>query len=69
MNAFRKYALKDTDLEKAQPDTLRNKVFKIGARVMISARRVYISFSSAYPYKELFAQAFNVLASSRLAVT
>lgn len=69
MNAFRKYVLKDTDLEKAQPDTLRNKVLKIGARVTISARRIYISFSSAYPYKELFSQAFNFLASSRLAVT
>ena len=69
INTFRNQVLKDTNLEKAQPDTLRNKILKIGARVIISARRVYVSFSSAYPYQELFEQAVNKLAVPQPAPT
>jgi len=61
MEEFRSGVLTGTELETAQPDTLRKKVLKIGAKVIISARRIYISLSSAYPYKEIFEKALQKL--------
>jgi hypothetical protein len=47
--------LQDTQLATASFDTLRLKLLKIGARVKQSCRRVWVHFTSSYPYKELFA--------------
>lgn len=46
--------LRGTELENAQVGTLRVKLFKIGARVKESTRRVWFHLASGYPYKELF---------------
>lgn len=46
--------LQGTELENAQVGTLRVKLFKIGARVKESTRRVWFHLASGYPYKELF---------------
>jgi len=54
MNALRSLGLKGTALAKAQCWTIREKLFKIGACVKISVRRIYLSLSSSYPYKETF---------------
>ena len=54
-------AKKATEWAEAQVDTIRRKLFKIGAIVRISARRVLLHLSSAYPWKEIYAQAFNAL--------
>jgi hypothetical protein len=51
---LRRY-LKGTELENAQGETVRSKLLKIGARVRISTRRVWISFSSAFPMHRVFA--------------
>jgi hypothetical protein len=56
MSALRRLGLKDTDLAKAQCDTIRLKLFKIGARITITARKIWISFSSSYPMADLFAR-------------
>jgi hypothetical protein len=56
MNALRRLGLKDTDLAKAQCDTIRLKLFKIGARITVTARRIWISLSSSYPLARLFAR-------------
>lgn len=61
MNELRRVALGGTDLEQAQCGTIRLKVLKIGARIKVSARRVAISFSSAYPMQALFAHIHRVL--------
>ena len=42
-------------------DMIRLKLFKIGALVRISARRVLLELSSTYPWKHLYTQAFNAL--------
>ena len=47
--------LQGTELQAAQVGTLRVKLFKIGARVKETTRRVWFHFASSYPYKELFA--------------
>lgn len=54
LNLLRKLALHGTVLEKAQVTTLRLKLLKIGALVRVTARRVWLHMSSAYPYQELF---------------
>ncbi len=56
MSALRRLGLKDTDLAKAQCDTIRLKLFKIGARITVTTRKIWISLSSSYPLASLFAQ-------------
>lgn len=61
INAFRHFALKCTELAKAQCHTIREKIFKIGALVKISARRIYLSLASGYPYEHIFQKAYENL--------
>lgn len=58
---LRAFAFADTELAHAQANTLRTKIFKIGALVTVSVRRIYIRLSSAFPRKELLAQALSRL--------
>ena len=62
MSALRRLGLKDTDLAKAQCDTIRLKLFKIGARIRVTARKIWVSLSSSYPMAELFARVCSNLA-------
>jgi len=61
VEALRRLALKGTEWAQAQVDTIRLKLFKIGAIVRISVRRILLQMSSAYPWKHLYAQAFHAL--------
>lgn len=56
VHALRRLGLDGTELAKAQCDTIRLKLFKIGAQIRISVRKVWISFSESYPYFGLFQQ-------------
>ena len=62
MSALRRLGLKDTELAKAQCDTIRLKLFKIGARITVTARKIWISLSSSYPLAKLFARVCSNLA-------
>jgi hypothetical protein len=62
MSALRRLGLKGTDLAKAQCDTIRLKLFKIGARITVTARKIWISLSSSYPLADLFARVCSNLA-------
>jgi hypothetical protein len=62
MSALRRLGLKDTDLAKAQCDTIRLKLFKIGARITVTARKIWISLSSSYPMAALFTRVCSNLA-------
>ncbi|MCP4445812.1 MAG: hypothetical protein GY811_10785, partial [Myxococcales bacterium] len=44
-------------LASAQAGALRNKLFKVGAIVSISVRRIHVRLSSAFPRKQLLVQA------------
>jgi len=46
-------------MAKAQCDTIRLKLFKIGARVRITVRKVWVSFAEGYPYKKIFHQVMS----------
>ena len=54
MQTLRRLGLEGTAMAKAQCDTIRLKLFKIGAQIRISVRRVYIAFSDSYPHAYLY---------------
>jgi hypothetical protein len=53
LRAVREYGLSGTEMENAQCDTIRLRLLKIGARVRVSVRRIWMSLSSAYPWRNL----------------
>ena len=55
VQALRRLGLAGTEMAKAQCDTIRLKLFKIGARIRITVRKVWIAYAGGYPYKGLFA--------------
>ena len=61
VEALRRMALKGTEWAEAQVDTIRLKLFKIGALVRISARRVWLEMNSFYPWKHIYARACDAL--------
>jgi len=61
MEALRRLGLKGTEWAEARVDTICLKLFKIGAIVRVSVRRVLLQMSSAYPWKDIYARAFHAL--------
>jgi len=61
VEALRRLGLKGTEWAQAQVDTIRLKLFKIGALVRISVRRIVLQMSSAYPWKDIYPHAFHAL--------
>lgn len=51
---LRRVGLKSTAMEAAQSWTIREKLFKIGAVVTVSVRRIMVHMSTAFPWKEVF---------------
>ena len=66
MQALRRLGLKGTTMATAQCNTIRLKLFKIGAQVKISVRKVWISLASGYPYLDLFHQIYRNLQGATL---
>jgi len=58
MQTLRRLGLQGTELAQAQCDTIRLKLFKIGAQIEVTVRKVWISFSESYPYLSLFQRVF-----------
>jgi hypothetical protein len=46
--------LAGTELATAQCTTIRLKLFKVGAAIVRSVRRIRFLLSSSYPYRELY---------------
>lgn len=61
MRALREFGLKETSLACAQCDTIRVQLLKIGAVVRVRVRRVVVSLSEAYPWRELFTRVWSNL--------
>jgi hypothetical protein len=53
---LRRLGLRGTELAQAQASTIRARLLKIGARVHVSVRRIYLSMAASYPWQALFAQ-------------
>jgi hypothetical protein len=54
VQALRRTALAGTELARAQVGTIRLKLFKVAARVVVSTRRVVFHLASGYPYQAVF---------------
>lgn len=61
MQAFRRLALTGTEYAKAQCGTIRQKLFKIGAQIKTSVRRILISMASGCPYVDIIRRAWDQL--------
>jgi hypothetical protein len=61
MQAVRRLALRGTAMEKAQCQTIRLKLLKIGAQVKITVRKVWVSLAEGCPCKEIFLRAHENL--------
>jgi hypothetical protein len=61
LEALRRLALQGTEWAQAQVDTLRLRLLKIAAEVRITARRIWLRYSGAYPWKTVFAHAYQAL--------
>ncbi len=61
MVALRRLGLAGTELAKAQCDTIRLKLLKIGAQIRITVRKVWLALSESYPFAALFRQVYNNL--------
>jgi len=64
LDSLRRIALQATDLADATAGTIRRKLFKIGALVTISVRRIKLAMASGCPYKAIFATAHHALAAA-----
>jgi Flp pilus assembly protein TadD len=61
MQALRRLGLAGTELAKAQCNTVRLKLLKIGAQIRITVRKIWVSLSTGYPYLDLFRQVHRQL--------
>lgn len=59
MQAFRQHCLAKTSLAKATVGTIRLALLKLGARIIVSARRILIVIASACPYQDVLAIAYQ----------
>jgi len=58
---LRRLALKGSQWAEAQVGTIRLRLLKVAARVTVTARRVWVSYSSAYAWRSQFEAAFSAL--------
>ncbi len=59
--ALRRLALAGTEWATAQVETIRLRLLKIAAEVRVTARRIWVRYSHAYPWKHLFVAAHAAL--------
>jgi hypothetical protein len=63
MLGLRRLGLQGTPWARAQTETLRRRLLKIGVRVRVTARRVWLSFAEGWPGRELFEAVWAALRS------
>jgi len=61
VQALRRLALAGTEWASAQVETIRLRLLKIAAEVRLTARRIWVRCSRAYPWKSFFAAAHAAL--------
>jgi len=57
LEALRRLGLRGTDLARAQCNTIRTKLLKIGAKIRVTVRRIWVSMTQGCPYANLFRMA------------
>ena len=62
---MRRYGLAGTPLARAQSGTIRSRILKVAVAVRVTARKVWLRFSSTYPHRELFERIARLLTDRR----
>jgi hypothetical protein len=63
LHALRRLALGGTPLARAQCQTIRLTLLKVGARIRVTTRKVWLALASGYPHAALFARLHATLLS------
>ena len=61
VEALRRVGLAGTESAELQVETIRLRLLKIAAQVRITARRIWIRYTTAYPWKNTFVSAWTAL--------
>jgi hypothetical protein len=61
VHALRRLGLQGTEWAEAQAQTIRLRLLKIAAQVRITARRIWILYSSSYPWQHLYRTVWSAL--------
>ena len=61
VDGLRRLALTGTEMAHAQPQTIRLKLLKIGAKLRVTVRKIWISMATSYPHQQLFHHAWAAL--------
>ncbi len=61
IDGLRRLALAGTDLARAQVQTIRLRLLKIGAQLRVSVRRIWVSLASSFPRQQTFQHALAAL--------
>jgi hypothetical protein len=61
VSGLRRVGLKGTELAQAQVSTIRTKLLKIGARIRVSVRKIWVSMATSYPWQGLYQQVWSNL--------
>jgi len=68
VQTLRRTVLSATELARAQVGTIRLRLLKVAARVVVSARRVVFHLASSYPYQDVFRAVYERLTAGPPAV-
>jgi len=61
LSELRRIALAGTEMARAQCGTIRLKLLKIGARIRVTVRRIWIAMSESWPHRQLLLHAWRRL--------
>jgi hypothetical protein len=61
LEALRRLGLAGTEMARAQCQTIRLRLLKIGAQIRITVRKVWVSLAAGYPWAKLFADVHHNL--------
>src|SRR5580700_10476706 len=61
VSGLRRLGLQATELAQAQVSTIRIRLFKIGAQIRVTVRKVWVSMASSYPWQDLYQQVWTNL--------
>jgi hypothetical protein len=64
LETIRRLGLEGTELSRAQVNTIRLRLLKIGTVIVRNTRRIRLLLSSAYPYADLLRQVLARLSSA-----
>jgi hypothetical protein len=65
LQALRREGLQRTPMAEAQCDTIRLKLLKIGARICVTVRKIWVALAEGCPYEGVFRQVYQNLLAMR----